>query len=440
MSLSDLASVTISAATSAPTRPGFGRPLIMGSALPALFQGSTQLFAELDEMVSMGFAVTHPVYKAASVMLGGANRVKDWKVGRRTTAPVQSVTLTVTAPPLVGTKYVVTVNATTATYTSGVADTATVVATALATALDADPAAGATAAAGVVTIVRNPLGGLNDVTNWTNNIAVKDNTPDPGIAADLAAVKAADNDWYGLVLDSNSKAEILSAAAWAEANKKIFSCNTSDTEVTDQAITNDVASSMKTLQYARTHLLYCGKQLLSFSGAAMMGNVFPFDPGSITWKFKKLPGVPADDDKSLTSGQSTNARNKNCNVYSLIAGIGCTEEGKSPSGEFVDIPHFLDWLSSEIQIRVYSLFINSKKIGFTDLGIEQIKNEVRGALSSGFEVGGLATAPAPGDVTAPAATATVTIDRAARKLTPVKFKGRLAGAIHTVEFKGTLSV
>lgn len=415
--------------------------MIMAANLPALFQGTTQLFASLDEMVSMGFAVTDPAYKAAAALMAQPNAVKDWTVGRRTTATVQTVTLTCTAPPRVGTKYAVTVNATAATYTSSGGDTATTVAAALATALDADPAAGATAAVGVVTLVRNPLGGLNDVTNWTPGlIAVKDTSADPGLAADLAAVKAADNDWYGLLLDSNSKTETLAASAWTEANKKLFSGNTSDTEVTDQAITNDVASTMKTSQYARTHLLYNGKQLLCYAGAAMMGAVFPFDPGSITWKFKKLVGVPADDDKTLTAGQSTNARNKNCNVYSLIAGIGCTEEGKSPSGEFVDIPHFLDWLAAEIQIRIFSLFVNAKKIGFTDVGIEQIKNEVRGALASGFDVGGLADAPAPGDVTAPAAAATVALDRASRKLTPVKFKGRLAGAIHLVDFKGSLSV
>ena len=48
MSLADLIKVNISVASANPTKPGFGRALIMAANLPATFQGGTQLYADLE--------------------------------------------------------------------------------------------------------------------------------------------------------------------------------------------------------------------------------------------------------------------------------------------------------------------------------------------------------------------------------------------------------
>lgn len=45
---------------------------------------------------------------------------------------------------------------------------------------------------------------------------------DPGLSADLAAIQAENPGWYGLLITSNSDAEILAGATFAEANNKLF--------------------------------------------------------------------------------------------------------------------------------------------------------------------------------------------------------------------------
>ena len=79
-----------------------------------------------------------------------------------------------------------------------------------------------------------------------------DETADPGIVADLTAIRLADPDWYGLGLDSNSKAEVEAAAAWAEAEQIIFGSNTADTEVV-QGLAGNVQLVLQAAAYERTY-------------------------------------------------------------------------------------------------------------------------------------------------------------------------------------------
>lgn len=439
MSLADLIKVNISVSSANPTRPSFGRVLIMAANLPATFQGLTQIYGSLEELTAAGFPVTHPAYLAASILLSQKPSVSDFKIGRRSTATVQTLSIYVASAPIAGAIYRVKVGSTEASYTALISDTPTTIAAALAALIDTDPVVIATSTANVVLLTRSSAG-LTDVANWSSNLSIGNTSADPGIAADLAAVKAADNDWFGVVLDSNSKNEVLSAAAWCEANRKMFSTDTSDGVIWDGASTTDLASQLKAFAYANTHLIFCGKKLLSYAGAGMFGAVFTDGPGSVTWKFKTMRGVPADDRFSLTTGQSAAIRAKHGNVYSEISGIPLTEEGKTSSGEYADVTHFVFWQESTIQLRVFVLFARSKKIPFTDAGIAQVVTEVRGGLQEGFDAGGLADAPGPEDVKAPKALATSPLDRAARRLRPVTFTMRLAGAIHSLEVTGTLTV
>lgn len=72
-----------------------------------------------------------------------------------------------------------------------------------------------------------------------------------------------------------------------------------------------------------------------------MGHRFPYVPGSSTWQFKTLTGVPVD---SLTATQKTTLKSKNINYYVSLAGISVTQGGaKTAKGEYIDVIHFLDW-------------------------------------------------------------------------------------------------
>jgi len=279
-------------------------------------------------------------------------------------------------------------------------------------------------------------GVMTTFADLSASIALKDQTSDPGIAGDLSDILAADADWYGLLLDSNSKAEVLEAAAWAETQRVIFCAQTSDSEAKDSSVTTDVLSTLKADSYARTSCWFHPNLGSDFLAAGIMGNRYPDDPGSDTWAYKTIPGVSV---YALTDTQKTNLHNKRGGTYTVVAGVPVTEQGKVAAGEWIDVVRFVDWLRARMQERLFFILVNAKKIPYTDSGVELVKAEVEAQLGDGVRVGGLAATPAP-TVTAPLVAEVDPIDRANRVLPDIQFSGTLAGAIHAIEITGTISV
>lgn len=436
MSLEDIVQLTITAATNTPTRPGFGTPLLAVSKVPAGWGASrVRTFGSPSELVDAGFALTDPAYVMASKLASQNPRPRRFKVGKRATSPSQSVALKVTSA-VQGTVYTVTVGTSSLTYTVPASATLTSVATAISALIDALSSAVSSSAVDTITVTPATAGTLLNFSGLNKELELTDNTADPGIAADLAAFQSEDPDWYGLALDSNSKAEIVAAAAWVEANKKLFVANNSDAGCKSAVVTTDVMSTLKASGYKRTAVLFSGAELLSYSGLAWMAEEFPFDPGGRTWAFKGLAGVTVD---SLTDGQSTAILNKNGNTYSVVAGLSVTSPGKSAQGEFIDTTRFVDWLESEMKIQVFALFANNGKIPYTDKGVSLVVSVITAVLRAGVRAGGLAddenlvvTAPKVADVDS--------VTRGSRLLPDLNFGGRLTGAVQAAKIAGTLSV
>lgn len=445
MPLADIVNVQITAATISPTRPGFGTPLIAANTVPVSFGNArVRKYGSLGEMISAGFLVSNPAYQAAQAIKSQTPSPTYIKVGRRALKTVQSVTLTVTSA-VEGDLYSADFRGADQTpfttlflATPNGTNTTTMAAT-LVVPIDALPGLAATSATNVITIV--PSGGagkLFDVRNWTGPYHLADNTADPGIATDLAAIRAEDSDWYGLILDSNSKAEVVAAAAWCETQRVIFVANSSDYAVKDPASTTDVGFLLKNSSYARTVLLFQGNALLGYSGAAWMGDRFPQAPGSDTWMFKNLKGVAGD--LTLQDGDIEALFDKNVNVYTPIAGVNITQNGTSASGAFADVTRFVDWLKAEIETRIVGALINLQKVPYTDKGVAMIVSIIKGALSDGVTVGGLSPDPEP-QVFAPKVADVDPTTRGTRLLPNVTFQANLASAIHgVVPITGTVSV
>lgn len=433
MSLDDICNVSITASASAPTLPGFGTPMV--AVYHTKTANRTDIVTSMADVTALGFAVTDPAYKAVNAIFSQNPRPAKVKIGRRALPTSQTLTLKCLSA-VVGDVYKITVGTQTAiTYTVLAAATTTSVAAAIA-ALIAGGGAAAVAAVDTITLTPTVANTLVDLANWSANFKVTDTSADPGLATDLAAIAAYDNDWYGLGLDSNSKAEILAAAAYAEANVKLCCYNNSDGDILAPGVTTDVMSTLKTSAYARTGGLYAGKQLLCYSGCAWMGSRFPFNPGGDTWAFKTLAGVPVD---SLNGAANTAVWGKNGNIYSLVAGINITQYGISASGAFFDITRFVDWLKVTIQGRVYTLLLNNAKIPYTDGGVDMLRSTIMGALLDGIKAGGLAASPAP-VVTAPNVADVDPIQRALRNLPSVSFTAKLAGAVHNMTVSGVVAV
>jgi len=437
MSLDDLVSVDITATTNTPSKPGFGTILIAAMKCPVAFGSArSRTFGSVKEMTDFGFAVDHPAVLCATKIKAQNPTVTNFKVGRRANNLTQTIQLTCTSATA-GDIYEVNVAGHDITYTStGVAATD---ATAIAALIDALSEVAASASGAVITITAaGGAGVLFDVKGWSNTFELRDTTADPGgstgLNADLSAIFAADGDWYGLALDSNSPAEIEVAALFVESNKRLFVPNTSDFDCTDPNSTTDVMAVLKAAAYARSGVLYSRSQLLSYSGAAWMAGRFTATPGSDTWAYKTLATVTVD---TLPAAHRSAILAKNGNVYESVSNINITQMGMSAAGEWFDITRFIDWLRAEIQFRVFNTLANNAKIGYTDPGRDLLLSQVDGALDQGVEQQGLVKGTTT--VTAPN---TADIDpgtRNTRHLPGVKFGGRLAGAIHTLDIAGTLT-
>lgn len=301
----------------------------------------------------------------------------------------------------------------------------------------------ASGASGTKVVVTATLAGtLQSYASVSDTLRVFDATSDPGMATDLAAIALEDSDWYGLALDSNSKAEILASAAWVESNRKLFVAQSADSGCIDSVSTTDVMYALKAASYFRSVCFYHPSIQVQTGliAVAMLGNRLPVDPGTDTWKFKTLKGITSytltDTQRTTVIGTSDGSSvGKNGNVYTVIAGLAITQNGKTSGGEWADVVRGNDWLRARIAERVFTKLVRSEKIAFTDPEIETLGNEVRAALEDAVAVKHLATfaltLPKSADVSA--------VDRGNRYLPGIAFTGRLAGAIHAVVVNGQVT-
>lgn len=433
MALNDIVQINISTQTTAPSQAGFGIPLVMG--YHTVFPERVRQYSEVAAMVTDGFSADSLIVKCVTALLSQSPKVTHVLVGRMANAPVPSHKLTPVA--VNSTEYVVEVNGTEVSYTSDVTATVAEITAGLKAAIDLLAIPGVTTVDNSTDLDVNATAGTDVWLSVADRslITRRDNTPDPGIVADLAAVQNVSDDWYSVHVVNNSEAIIKAMAANIETQRKLFVTECGDDEIYDSGVSDDVASELDSLNYARTALMFHTKPH-QYAGAGWAGVLLPAKPGSATWKFKTIAGVSTD---ILTATEITNLENKNANHYTEVSGVSITQQGVTSSGEFIDITRFVDWLQARMQERIYARLVNLPKLPFTDPGISVIGAEIQAQLDAGIEVGGLAADPAP-SVFLPAAANVSFVDKASRTLTGITFQGTLAGAIHQLIITGTVTV
>lgn len=437
-SLSNIVTIAISIADRAVDQASFGIPLVLGP---------TQVFPELvrtyaadtalASMVTDGFTTSDPEYRAVAALLAApTQRPPTIKVGRRASGNVPTQDIQFTPISVVeGKVYTITINGTAFSATADSAPTATEIATALHTAINAgsEPMT-STDNTGSINVADDVAGAANDIYVSAGDFTVDDQTSDANVATELAAIDAVDSTWYGLVLASNSEAEAVAAAAWAETNKRQFVAVSMSTDLYE-AGSSDMASTLETSSYNYTLSMY-HQRPGSFPGAAWMGQQFAQDPGASTWKFDTLNGIAVSP---LTETQIANLDGKTCNYYVDFGGLGLTAEGYGTSGRFADITRFVDWLAARMQEEVVNALANLPKVPYEDAGISLIAGAMQSVLEQGVDVGGLSNSPRP-VVTPPLKSAILAGQITVRNLPDMKFSGVLAGAIHKVALSGTLTL
>lgn len=291
-------------------------------------------------------------------------------------------------------------------------------------------------------VAADNVGDWYPFTGFDLRLEVDDQTAEPGITlgTDLAAMTLEDADWYGLIVaDGQSQAQIESAAAFVETNKKFYIAHSFDTNVT-QDTTLDVASQLQLSAFFRSKVIYMRQAAGTFPDAAWMGSVFPRDPGSVTWEFQELTGVVVDtlDPGSLNADIITELRAKNVSYYLNVRGFRVTLHSKTAAGEFMDVVRFIDFLTDAIGVDVFAFLLSLPKTPFTTIGIAGVGGAVKAVGRRGQRIGGLSLDQDLTVVT-PDLADLDPADVANRILKDVTFNWILAGAIHAAEIRGNVS-
>lgn len=440
MAITDHVNIVITSTTVTPSRTSFGVPLVaayLGASPP--WVDRVRSYTTLSAAVSDGIVAsgaTEAAYLGLAAEFAQNPRPRRVKLGRLATAPTVSYTVKCLSATT-GDVYRLNVEGTDISYTVPGASTTTTVATALELLIEAVVGVDSTAATDTITVTPTVSGKRLRFKALSSNITFTETTADPSTATDLAAIKAADNDWYALALVGGGKAEIDAASSWVQSDgNKIFVQHTADTECANGASTTDIMYTANAANRGRTALLYSGKDNLSCSGGAWTSRCVVKDPGTLTWKFKSLSSVTADD--QLTDSQVSAIKAKNGNVYKTDGGVPFTQEGRvcGASGGFIDKVQLIDWLRSEMQARLLAYLAGADKVPYTREGTDGIEGVVRGVLAEAERKKALA--PGWTVTTIDPATLDPSV-RATRQYDGCQFAAVGAGAIHGLTITGSVS-
>lgn len=430
MSLDEIVNIQITLGSKSVTRAGFGTPLVLG---PNADFGSdlVRTYTSLPG-VAEDFETTDDEYKWAQRLFSQEKKPRQIRIGNRAVKVAQIETLTPTVANT--TAYKVTINGEDYEFTSDADATAAEIVAGLLALINADPLCkmSASGTATLILTAENP-GEANSVSA-SNNLAIVHTTANHGVIEDIQALQQVNDDWYCLILTSRDDLEILQAAAYIEALRKIFIA-ASDGSSIKTASTTDLGSVLKQKTYNRTALLWSGDEA-SGPEAAWAGRKLPTDPGSEQWRYASLSGISTD---VLNATELANLNAKNVNHYTTVGGVGIVQKGKMASGQWIDVTRFLDWFTARVQEGIYGLLVSVEKVPYTDGGVTSLEAIVRAKIEEGIRVGGISR----DDGYTVESQKVAEVDpqlRQDRIFPDITFEFRLAGAIGEVTVKGFVSV
>lgn len=436
--------VTVVKTSAGISRQGFGTPLGVFQIPVAQQAGRFATYSTVQELIDIGGALTDTWVRWASIVKAQSPGPQRFAIGRRDVGTAQVDTVTITAPDA-GT-FSLTIDTIVFSFLAGASDTNQTIAVGLHAAVAAGDLALvlSTPVAGAFTITADVAGepfvnggiilggaGTGTFVNTTPNGAAE------AMATALAAINTANSlDWYLLNIETRNDADITIADTFITPLKKVFVGQSKDEDAKDGTPAN-IFDTIQALNNERTTLVWHDDDGEYLDGA-WVGRAGAADldaaGGVITMAFKQAIGVPVDD---LTSGEITNIAGDGesndgfgGNVHVNIASRGVFLYGKTTGGDFFDVQTTLDWTFFRVGEAVFGLLATvPTKVPFTNFGITQVQNEVKGVLDTGVTNGHF-SGDTPPVVSVPDISEVSTADKNARTLRNVIGTAVLAGAVH----------
>lgn len=179
------------------------------------------------------------------------------------------------------------------------------------------------------------------------------------------------NDWYFLQSDQQGDEEIIALSAWVDTQKKLYAATTTNKDL------------VKQIESERTFIMYHDDDE-SYVAEGWVGKCAPELPGSITWKFKTINGVKS---ANIRTSDLTQLHKDNGNTYIRKLGILQTSEGKTTSGEYIDVMRSQDFLEARLTEEVSRVLFTKKKVGYENSGIALLVAAAKSVLERATEQG-----------------------------------------------------
>lgn len=241
--------------------------------------------------------------------------------------------------------------------------------------------------------------------------------------------KALSQDWHFLVSTSSTLENITAIADLIEADdSRQFFASTSKKEDLKAILAKG---------YKNTAIFYHANTD-NYPEAAWIGSTGSLDVGSVTWKFRELNGITPLE---LSAAELNEIHELGANTYVTKAGDNVTSEGKSVSGEYIDVIHAKQYVTYSIEYEVQKLLNKTDKVPYTSAGIAMIESVVKTVLQRCFNQGMIAsdkdgigiygTSFKSRDEVDPA-------ERVKREYNEGSFYFEIAGAIHSTTIRGVI--
>lgn len=239
-----------------------------------------------------------------------------------------------------------------------------------------------------------------------------------------------EEDWFFLLTTSTDVTDLEEIADVVEGTEKMFSAKV------------ETLTDLQTLKIKNYEHTFVGVHGVADEhiDAAFVGTVGSQTVGSTTWKFKSLVGITP---QKLSAAEITDIHTAGGYVYITKAGQNQTSEGKTVSGEYIDVIHGKAWVKINGEHAIQVLLQSSAKIPYTNGGIGQMEGALTSVLKRAYQQGIIADTPdnlPDYSTNFPTREQTSAADRADRSYTQGSFEFALAGAIHEARIKGSIKV
>lgn len=260
-----------------------------------------------------------------------------------------------------------------------------------------------------------------------------------------------DNDWYYLMTDRDEDDYVSALAKFAEASEPTEAELGAGVEDHRKFYMGQTANKKFASLTARAAVIYTDEAFLNEEAdASYTGNVAPFYPNSVTWKFKRPQDGNAPTSEGtklitlpkLTEGERSQLLENHVNFLTEEYKRQYVKDGTCLNGEFIDVVLGGDWVANRMRNLLYDILLANATINYDDAGFGLVATAVLQALAEAVDLGIIAKDPESKagvySVNIPKYAESTEEQRRNRTMPDITWEALLAGAVHQVKSKGAL--